>query len=855
MSTLVFVEMEIFTQADGAQSSRVPVPLPKDPYEAIRQAYLVGTDTKSEPFKDHPLTHTTPTLVPILCKSARMAVRVPPMMLPGLSTNMAEVAAMSDLAFCKRFRSSYESSPSSSPPDIPSRKRYRGMFELVEDDMDVEDDEDGDDKEEDEEMKEWDEGLAVGDEGLGMGVEGLSLSGDEAVPGVQQRESPVAETTVVTFGAIWRPILALESWVGQTDAQRAALWHAISDAQGENRELRLQLAEERRARLKLGEIVNSMRRGRANRKVRDREGLRGVLERVVVSEDDMDVEDDEEEDDKEEDEEMEESLDFDSVSEGAENEGPAVEDDPAARDEGLAAGDEGLGHTSRSIPESETPEIVSALRHPTHTTWMDPDDDIVNIDVHAYLPLAPPVRHHHHPRRSSSSDVRGLIRDHTVQLEELSPALFERNLKHKQKRVVVTFGAIWRPILALESWVGQTDAQRAALWHAISDAQEENRERANRKVRDREGSLGVLERVVGEIPLRGRDCDNRMSTLVFVEIEIFTQADGAQSSRVPVPLSKDPYEALMHAYLVGTDTKSEPFEGKTEAPKLPRTVVSPTALPDSTPPTCHIEESEGSDMFGSRSMSSDSTTPLSPDHPLTHTTPTFVPILRRSARMAVRVLPMLLPSLSTSMAEVGAMSDLAFCKRFRSSYESSPSSSPLDIPSRKRYQGTYELVEDDIDVEDDEEGDDKEEDEEMEESLDFDSVSEGTENKGPAVEDDPAAGDKGLAARDEGLGMGVEGVSLGRDEAVPGGQQRESLVAETTIGKTDAQRAALLHAISDAQGENQELRLQLAEKRRVRLELGEIVDSMRRGRANRKVKDREGSQGVLERVVVIQLET
>nr|GFA37682.1 hypothetical protein [Tanacetum cinerariifolium] len=47
----------------------------------------------------------------------------------------------------------------------------------------------------------------------------------------------------------------------QTDAQRAALWHAISDAQGENRELRLQLVEERRVRLKLGEIVNSMRRG------------------------------------------------------------------------------------------------------------------------------------------------------------------------------------------------------------------------------------------------------------------------------------------------------------------------------------------------------------------------------------------------------------------------------------------------------------------------------------------------------------------------------------------------------------------------------------------------------------------
>ncbi|GKF31780.1 hypothetical protein Tco_0101578 [Tanacetum coccineum] len=79
----------------------------------------------------------------------------------------------------------------------------------------------------------------------------------------------------------------------------------------------------------------------------------------------------------------------------------------------------------------------------------------------------------------------GLIRDHTVRLEELSPALFERydrdigelftrsravrdeifsqryrfrSLEHEQERVAVTFGALWRPVLTLESWAGQTDA-------------------------------------------------------------------------------------------------------------------------------------------------------------------------------------------------------------------------------------------------------------------------------------------------------------------------------------------------------------------------------------------------------------
>nr|GEV23029.1 hypothetical protein [Tanacetum cinerariifolium] len=121
----------------------------------------------------------------------------------------------------------------------------------------------------------------------------------------------------------------------------------------------------------------------------------------------------------------------------------------------------------------------------------------------------------------------------------------------------------------------------------------------------------------------------------------------------------------------------------------------PTLLPDSTPPTCHAEESKDYDTSGARSTSSDSTAPLLPDHPLTLTSSTLVPLLRRTARMAVRVLPAMAPSLSTSIAEVVAMSDSAFCKRFRSSYESSPSSSPPNLPSQKRYRGTSELVKDD----------------------------------------------------------------------------------------------------------------------------------------------------------------
>nr|GEV30218.1 hypothetical protein [Tanacetum cinerariifolium] len=133
-----------------------------------------------------------------------------------------------------------------------------------------------------------------------------------------------------------------------------------------------------------------------------------------------------------------------------------------------------------------------------------------------------------------------------------------------------------------------------------------------------------------------------MSTLVFVDPESSTQADEAQSSRVPVPLPKDPYKAIRHAYLVGTDTESGPFEGKARTPESPHIVA---------PPTCHVEELESCGTSGARSTSSDSTAPLSPDHPLTHTTPALVPILHKTTRMAVRVSPAMSPGLYAGIAE------------------------------------------------------------------------------------------------------------------------------------------------------------------------------------------------------------
>ncbi|GJV17007.1 hypothetical protein Tco_1362330 [Tanacetum coccineum] len=217
-------------------------------------------------------------------------------------------------------------------------------------------------------------------------------------------------------------------------------------------------------------------------------------------------------------------------------------------------------------------------------------------------------------------------------------------------------------------------------------------------------------------------------------------------------------------------TEFEPFKDpvETETPESPHTVASLTSIPDSTPPTCHAEESEDSNTSGMRSTSSDFTVPLLPDHPLTHTSPTLVLFLRRTARMAVRVLRVMSPGLSASIAEVAAMSDLAFCKRFRSSYETSPSSSPPDLSLRKRSPGTSELVDDN------EEADEEEEDEEVEESLDSNKESEDAKDEGPTAKNDgPTIGDEGLAMGDKGPNIRVKSLGLRGDEAVPEGDSVE----------------------------------------------------------------------------------
>ncbi|GJW43489.1 hypothetical protein Tco_0072288 [Tanacetum coccineum] len=149
MSTPVFVDPESSTQADEAQSSRVPVSLSETPMRPLAPPISL-------------FESTPPVLVPILRRTAHMAVRVPHAM------------------------SSYESSPSVSPPDLPSWKHYWGTSELVEDSEEDDDEEDEEIEEsmdsdsvsedaEDEGPTAEDEDPTARDEGLTAGVEGPSM--------------------------------------------------------------------------------------------------------------------------------------------------------------------------------------------------------------------------------------------------------------------------------------------------------------------------------------------------------------------------------------------------------------------------------------------------------------------------------------------------------------------------------------------------------------------------------------------------------------------------------------------------------------------------------------------------------
>nr|GEV91018.1 hypothetical protein [Tanacetum cinerariifolium]GEZ45055.1 hypothetical protein [Tanacetum cinerariifolium] len=121
-----------------------------------------------------------------------MTMRAQPAMSPVHSARVAEAMTLSDSAFCKRYRSSYETPSSSSSPT------------LLEDTEEDEDDESSDADDERERKRDSqgldDEGQGLDDEGHGLEDEGHGLENEgpgleeEAAPKGQQQAVPVVDT-------------------------------------------------------------------------------------------------------------------------------------------------------------------------------------------------------------------------------------------------------------------------------------------------------------------------------------------------------------------------------------------------------------------------------------------------------------------------------------------------------------------------------------------------------------------------------------------------------------------------------------------------------------------------------------
>ncbi|GJX93876.1 hypothetical protein Tco_0348462 [Tanacetum coccineum] len=320
-------------------------------------AYLDGSDTESEPLEDPfdtetpklPLTiapptslseSTPPVLVPILRRTSRMAVRVPPAMSSGLSASMAKVVAMSESA----FRTS----------------------ELVEDSKD-------DDDEEDEEIEESmdsgsvsedteDEGPTAEDEGLATGVKGPGM--DDESYGLDNESHGLDDES-----------------------------HGLDDK---------------------GHGVESDRLGLEEEAVPGGQQQAAPVVGIAMSEP--------------------LGLGYGALRH---RESALEEDDVYSTFE--------VRHGSGSALESERPERVSTSRQPTLTLRTDPEDGMVYIDVPAYppptpLPVSSPLTVPSSAATPTAVETKGfltelgaqvevqggLIHDHAVRLEELSPALFER---------------------------------------------------------------------------------------------------------------------------------------------------------------------------------------------------------------------------------------------------------------------------------------------------------------------------------------------------------------------------------------------------------------------------------------------
>nr|GEZ13747.1 hypothetical protein [Tanacetum cinerariifolium]GEZ31744.1 hypothetical protein [Tanacetum cinerariifolium] len=205
------------------------------------------------------------------------------------------------------------------------------------------------------------------------------------------------------------------------------------------------------------------------------------------------------EDDTKEDESLDASdkrviQGLDDEGKGLEDKGPGMEEEkeeatPEARRralesiEDIAPSTYEVGQSSRSVPEQEGVERISAFRQPTLDTWVDPKDGKVCTDIPTYVPLAAHVQTPPSPEWSSSSlpiltssqvvlsPIASPVATSTAiisRLDALPPTLFA-NIDKDVRELYTRSGAVkdeifsQRPVLALKAWAGHVDTRMADM--------------------------------------------------------------------------------------------------------------------------------------------------------------------------------------------------------------------------------------------------------------------------------------------------------------------------------------------------------------------------------------------------------
>ncbi|GJR53245.1 hypothetical protein Tco_1403766 [Tanacetum coccineum] len=156
-------------------------------------------------------------------------------------------------------------------------------------------------------------------------------------------------------------------------------------------------------------------------------------------------------------------------------------------------------------------ELVMGEDQPTLGTWVDLEDGRVYTNIPAYVPLSAPVQTPPSLEWSLGSlpvsplspvvpspiaSPMATLTATILRLDALPPTLFAnidkdvrelytrsgavrdeifsqrfrfRSLEREQERAIVPFGALWRPVLALEAWAGHVDTRMADMSRAGYD--------------------------------------------------------------------------------------------------------------------------------------------------------------------------------------------------------------------------------------------------------------------------------------------------------------------------------------------------------------------------------------------------